>query len=50
MRPSSVGSMAASAVEPPSVEMTATSSVTVTVTLFLVPNSILSFNLGKTVL
>ena len=50
MRPSSVGPMAAFAVEPPSVEMTATSSVTVTVTLFLVPNSIFLLIWKKTVL
>ena len=42
--PSSVGLMDASAVEPTSNEMTATSAVTVTSTLFLVPNSLLSFN------
>ena len=42
--------MDASEVEPQSVEMTATSEVTVTATLFLVPNSLLSFNLEETVL
>ena len=40
MRTSSVGPMAVFAVEPPSVEMTATLEVTVTSTLFLVPNSL----------
>ena len=39
--------MAAQAVEPTYVEMTATLSVTVTVTLFLVTNSLLSFNLEE---
>ena len=47
MRPSSVGLMDASAVEPPSVGMMATSAITVTSTLFLVPNSLLSFNLEE---
>ena len=47
MQPSSVGPMAALAVEPPSVEMTATSAVTLTATIFLVPNSLLSFNLEE---
>ena len=47
MRPSSVGLVAALAVEPPSVEMTATSAVTLTATIFLVPNSLLSFNLEE---
>ena len=47
MRTSSVGLMAASAVEPPSVEMMATLAVTVTSTLFIVPNSLLSFNLEE---
>ena len=47
MQPSSVGLIAALAVEPPSVGMMATSTVTVTSTLFLVPNSLLSFNLEE---
>ena len=47
MRLPSVGPMAASAVEPPSIEMTATLSVTVTETLFLVLNSLLSFDLEE---
>ena len=45
MRPSSVGMMAALEVEPPSVGMMDILVVTVTSTFFLVPNSILSFNL-----
>ena len=45
MRSSSVGSMNASAVELLFVDMTDTLAVTVTATLFLVPNSLLSFNL-----
>ena len=44
---SSVGLMAASSVEQSSVEMTATLAVTVTETLFLVPNSLFSFNLEE---
>ena len=44
LRPSSVGPMAVLAVEPPSVGMMSTSAVTVTETLFLVPNPLLSFN------
>ena len=47
MQPSSVGPMDVSAVEPPSIEMEATLAVTVTETLFLVPNSIISFNLEE---
>ena len=47
MRPSSVGPMAASAVEPPPLEITATSVVTVKSTIFLLPNSLLSFNLEE---
>ena len=47
MRLSSVGTMAALAVEPPSVGMMATLAVTVTETLFLVSNSLLYFNLEK---
>ena len=47
MRPSSVGTMDASAVEPPSIEMTAKSAVTVKSTIFLLPNSLLSFNLEE---
>ena len=47
IRPSSVGPMAASAVEPPSVEITTTLAVTITATLFIVPNSLLSFNLEE---
>ena len=43
--PSSVGMMAASALEPSSVGNMDTSSVTKTSNLFLVPNSLLSFNL-----
>ena len=39
--------MAASAVEPPSVDITATLTVIVTATIFLVPNSLLSFNLEE---
>ena len=45
MRPLSVRLMAALVVEPSSVEMMATSAVSVTATLFLVPNSLLSFNI-----
>ena len=45
MQPSSVGPMAALTVEPLSVEITVASEVTVTANLFLVPNSLLSFNL-----
>ena len=47
MRLSSVGLMSASVVEPPYVGMMATSEVTVIETLFLVPNSLLSFNLEE---
>ena len=47
MQPSSVGPMDVLAVEPPSIEMEATLAVTVTETLFLVPNSIISFNLEE---
>ena len=47
MRPSSVGSMDALEVEPPSFGMMATLSITVTKTLFLVPNPLLSFNLEE---
>ena len=47
VRSSSVGPMDALTVEPPYVDMMATSSVTVTETLFLVPKSILSFNLKE---
>ena len=49
MKTSSVGTMAALEVEPPSVEMIATSAVTVTSTLLLVPNSLLSFKLEENV-
>ena len=45
MRPSSVGLISASVVEPSSVGMMTTLAVTATATLFLVPNSLLSFNL-----
>ena len=47
MRPSSAGPMVASAVEPPSVDMKTTSAVNVTSTIFLVPNSLLYFNLEE---
>ena len=47
MRPSSVGMMVASAFEPPSVGMMASSAVTVTAIIFLVLNSLLSFNLEE---
>ena len=47
MKPSYFGLMSALAAELPFVDMTATSSVTVTATLFLVPDSILSFNLEE---
>ena len=47
MRPLSVGLMDASAVEPPSVGMMDTSAVSVTETLFLIPNSLLTFNLEE---
>ena len=47
MQLSSVGLMAASAVEPSSVGMMDTSAVTATANLFLVPNSLLSFNLEE---
>ena len=47
MQPSSIGLMAASAVDPPSVWMMAAFTVTVTATLFIVPNSLLSFNLEE---
>ena len=47
MLPSYVRKMAALSVELPSVEITATFEVTVTATLFLIPNSLLSFNLEE---
>ena len=47
MRSSSVGSMNASVVELLFVDMTDTLAVTVTATLFLVPNSLLSFNIEE---
>ena len=47
MPSSSVSMMALSSVEPPSVDMTDTSEVTVTAILFLLPNSLLSFNLNE---
>ena len=47
MRPSYVGLMSELVVEPPSVVIMATSAVTVTETLFLVPNSLLFFNLEE---
>ena len=45
MQPSSIGMMAELAVETPSVRITATLEVDVAATLFIVPNSLLSFNL-----
>ena len=45
MRPSSIGMMAELAVETPSVRITATLEVDVAATLFIVPNSLLSFNI-----
>ena len=47
MQLSSVGPTDASAVEPPSVDIMATFEVTVTATLFLLPNSLLSFNIEE---
>ena len=47
MRPSSVGPMAEPTVEPPSVGMMDTSAVTATANVFLIPNSLLSFNLEE---
>ena len=47
MRPSSVGQMAASAVDLSSVGMMDTLEITATSTLFIVTNSLLSFNLEE---
>ena len=44
---SSVGMMAASAFEPSSFGMMDTSAVTETANVFLIPNSLLSFNLEE---